>query len=53
MPFCIHEATGKVCVPIPAEMLPTFDPETVPTLSTLQEEYEKGMYSIFLSLVLL
>jgi DNA primase small subunit len=39
-PFCIHPATGKVCVPIPFEDIDTFNPDTVPTLTQLIQEHK-------------
>lgn len=35
-PFCIHPATGKICVPIDNG----FDPDMAPTLSKIQNEFE-------------
>lgn len=38
-PFCIHPATGKVCVPIPYDQIDTFNPDKAPLLSQIIEEY--------------
>ncbi|XP_030372291.1 DNA primase small subunit [Scaptodrosophila lebanonensis] len=37
-PFCIHPATGKVCVPFSVSAVAKFDPTTVPTISQLLQE---------------
>lgn len=37
-PFCIHPASGKVCVPIDMNTLDSFNPDTVPTLAQLVQE---------------
>ncbi|KZT62405.1 prim-pol domain-containing protein [Calocera cornea HHB12733] len=37
-PFCVHPATGRVCVPVDPEKVDEFDPETVPTLGGLLYE---------------
>lgn len=37
-PFCIHPKTGKVCIPFTAKTVDKFQPENVPTISTLIEE---------------
>ncbi|CEG69468.1 Putative DNA primase [Rhizopus microsporus] len=37
-PFCVHPKTLKVCVPIPIEDCERFDPLSVPTLSSLNDE---------------
>ncbi|XP_034480683.1 DNA primase small subunit [Drosophila innubila] len=37
-PFCIHPATGKVCLPFSASAVAKFDPTTVPTISQLLQE---------------
>ncbi|EDR29967.1 DNA primase small subunit, putative [Entamoeba dispar SAW760] len=39
-PFCIHPATGNVCVPIPFNKIIDFDVTRVPTLISVQEERE-------------
>lgn len=31
-PFCVHPATGKICVPFRLDEVDMFDPETVPTV---------------------
>lgn len=38
-PFCVHPDTGKVCVPINASTLASFDPDRVPTLQTLAADH--------------
>lgn len=37
-PFCIHPATGKVCVPFSQSAAAKFDPTTVPTIAQLLQE---------------
>jgi len=37
-PFCVHPATGRVCVPIDPEKVDEFDPEKVPTVGGLLYE---------------
>ncbi|EAS07452.2 DNA primase (macronuclear) [Tetrahymena thermophila SB210] len=37
-PFCIHPKTGNVCVPFTTEEISTFDPFSVPNISTLTTE---------------
>lgn len=39
-PFCVHPKTGRVCVPIQAEEIDTFDPFAVPTLGQLMQELD-------------
>ncbi|EDS89060.1 DNA primase small subunit, putative, partial [Entamoeba histolytica HM-1:IMSS] len=39
-PFCIHPATGNICVPIPFNKIIDFDVTRVPTLISVQEEQE-------------
>ncbi|BGP16015.1 hypothetical protein JCM10213_005434 [Rhodosporidiobolus nylandii] len=39
-PFCVHPGTGKVCVPILASQIDSFDPDTVPTVGKLLLEIE-------------
>lgn len=41
-PFCVHEATGNVCIPLPPSLLKSFDPSTAPNVSTLRTEYIQG-----------
>ncbi|KAK9794941.1 hypothetical protein WJX73_003217 [Symbiochloris irregularis] len=38
-PLCVHPKTGKVCVPFAAVDAPTFDPDAVPTVSQLLDEF--------------
>lgn len=40
-PFCVHPATGRVCVPIDAEKAEDFDPFSVPTVAELLEEIDR------------
>lgn len=37
-PFCVHPATGRVCVPIDPKHVEDFDPEAVPTIVDLLRE---------------
>lgn len=37
-PFCIHPATGRICVPVDPAKIDEFDPMTVPTVGELLEE---------------
>ncbi|GAA5977611.1 hypothetical protein JCM11641_006876 [Rhodosporidiobolus odoratus] len=39
-PFCVHPGTGKVCVPILASQIDSFDPDSVPTVGKLLLEIE-------------
>jgi len=39
-PFCVHPKTGRVCVPIQAEDIDSFDPFVVPTLGQLMQELD-------------
>ncbi|KAK4703757.1 hypothetical protein P7C70_g2459, partial [Phenoliferia sp. Uapishka_3] len=39
-PFCIHPGTGRVCVPLLASNVESFDPDTVPTVGSLLMELE-------------
>uniref|UniRef100_A0A7C8Z9M6 DNA primase DnaG n=1 Tax=Opuntia streptacantha TaxID=393608 RepID=A0A7C8Z9M6_OPUST len=41
-PFCVHPKTGRVCVPIDPNRCDEFDPTSVPTLSQLLDELNKG-----------
>ncbi|KAK4741239.1 hypothetical protein SAY87_024827 [Trapa incisa] len=41
-PFCVHPKTGRVCIPIDPSNCEEFDPTTVPTLSMLLEELNRG-----------
>ncbi|CCK70618.1 DNA primase subunit PRI1 KNAG_0E03610 [Huiozyma naganishii CBS 8797] len=38
-PFCVHPATGNICVPILDPL--TFTPDSAPKLITIQQEWEK------------
>lgn len=40
-PFCIHPKTGKVCIPFNVNTVDKFDPNKVPTITTLIEEINK------------
>ena len=39
-PFCVHPKTGRVCVPIQAEEIDSFDPFAVPNLGQLMQELD-------------
>ncbi|GAA5824304.1 hypothetical protein JCM11251_001603 [Rhodosporidiobolus azoricus] len=39
-PFCVHPGTGKVCVPLLASQIDSFDPDSVPTVGSLLMEIE-------------
>ncbi|OAD74432.1 hypothetical protein PHYBLDRAFT_155267 [Phycomyces blakesleeanus NRRL 1555(-)] len=39
-PFCVHPKTQRVCVPIPITTCENFDPFSVPTLSSLINEFD-------------
>lgn len=39
-PFCIHPATGRVCVPVDPSRVDEFDPENVPTIGQLLRELD-------------
>ena len=42
-PFCVHPATGRVCVPVDPNKVSEFDPESVPTVGQLLRELnERG-----------
>lgn len=41
-PFCVHPQTGRVCIPIDPKECDKFDPSTVPTLSQLLQELNRG-----------
>jgi DNA primase small subunit len=40
-PFCVHPATGRVCVPIDPARCDDFDPLAVPTLERLLQEIDE------------
>ncbi|GFY46172.1 DNA primase small subunit, partial [Trichonephila inaurata madagascariensis] len=40
-PFCVHPKTGRVCVPIDIKTVDSFDPFTVPTISSLCQEIDE------------
>eukprot|EP00382_Lankesteria_abbotti_P011330 CAMPEP_0113845156 /NCGR_PEP_ID=MMETSP0372-20130328/605_1 /TAXON_ID=340204 /ORGANISM="Lankesteria abbotti" /LENGTH=415 /DNA_ID=CAMNT_0000814177 /DNA_START=168 /DNA_END=1415 /DNA_ORIENTATION=- /assembly_acc=CAM_ASM_000359 len=42
-PFCVHLATGRICVPISSDDVDAFDPLDVPTLTALVKEYKTAM----------
>ncbi|XP_076160106.1 DNA primase small subunit [Ptiloglossa arizonensis] len=37
-PFCVHPKTGKICIPFTANTVDKFQPDKVPTITTLIEE---------------
>lgn len=39
-PFCVHPKTGRVCIPIQADKIDSFDPFSVPTLPELMDELD-------------
>lgn len=39
-PFCVHPATGRICVPIDTSRVDEFNPLTVPTATHLLEEID-------------
>ena len=41
-PWCVHPKTGKICVPINYSQAGSFDPQTVPTLTTVINEIGSG-----------
>ncbi|XP_014251211.1 DNA primase small subunit [Cimex lectularius] len=40
-PFCIHPKTGKVCIPFNPANAFSFNPDSVPTISTLVDEIQE------------
>ena len=40
-PFCVHPATGRVCVPVDPAHIDKFDPESVPTVGQLLHELDE------------
>ena len=39
-PWCVHPKTGRVCVPLDADMATRFDPSVVPTLRVCAEQLD-------------
>ncbi|GAA6027276.1 hypothetical protein JCM8097_002549 [Rhodosporidiobolus ruineniae] len=46
-PFCVHPGTGKVCVPLLASQIDSFNPDTVPTVGKLLLELEAQLRQDF------
>ncbi|PVG01324.1 prim-pol domain-containing protein [Serendipita vermifera] len=44
-PFCVHPATGRVCVPVDPKQVAQFEPETVPTVAQLLGELDSSSKS--------
>lgn len=42
-PFCVHPATGRVCVPVDPDHVAEFKPEEVPTAAQLLNELDSVM----------
>ncbi|KCV69053.1 DNA primase, eukaryotic-type, small subunit [Fonticula alba] len=41
-PFCVHPATGRICVALSTEELADFDPEAVPTIRSVERELNRS-----------
>eukprot|EP00917_Polyrhabdina_sp_WS-2016_P000622 GHVP01001385.1.p1 GENE.GHVP01001385.1~~GHVP01001385.1.p1 ORF type:complete len:127 (+),score=25.20 GHVP01001385.1:290-670(+) len=39
-PWCVHKATGQICVPISPEMFDTFDPTLAPKLGEVVKQFQ-------------
>ena len=39
-PFCVHPKTGRICVPIAADEVDSFDPQQVPTVTELLRDVD-------------
>ncbi|KAF8330760.1 prim-pol domain-containing protein [Cantharellus anzutake] len=42
-PFCVHPATGNICVPVDPQQVHSFDPEKVPKVDKLLRELDEMM----------
>eukprot|EP00921_Rhytidocystis_pertsovi_P000348 GHVQ01000676.1.p1 GENE.GHVQ01000676.1~~GHVQ01000676.1.p1 ORF type:complete len:593 (-),score=84.78 GHVQ01000676.1:314-2092(-) len=42
-PFCVHQKTGRICVPIDPAEAQQFNPALVPTLSLLRKQYDSSV----------
>jgi DNA primase small subunit len=45
-PFVIHPGTGNICVPLTADTVADFDPNTCPKLTEVLHDYEKGVFTL-------
>ena len=39
-PFCVHPATGRICVPVDPNDVDSFDPDSVPSVGQLLRELD-------------
>ncbi|KAL3128505.1 putative DNA primase eukaryotic-type small subunit [Cryptosporidium hominis] len=42
-PFCIHHSTGRLCIPIDTSQNFNFNPKTVPTLTSIRNDYDNNI----------
>jgi DNA primase small subunit len=40
VPFCVHPATGRICIPVNPRDVDSFDPDGVPTIGQLLRELD-------------